>query len=237
MKVPSLRSLSGTVQEDVKLKSVETTFGRSPQCDIRVLDKRISATHFRLFLGTDSGSNSVEADVEVCGSNGLWVNRKRLKTNSKQKLQAGDVIDLVKYQDSTHRIAFRFEPPATKDVVLAGAPAAASSPVVKPQQSTPTESTPLLDPQVEELRKKLQDHMKDRNVNSVNEQRRKRRHSKASDYLESGTVLNARWEVRNSIGQGTFSRIFSAVDLDTNKEVAVKVEKKKCFFNAVEMGK
>ena len=43
--------------------------------------------------------------------------------------------------------------------------------------------------------------------------------------LSPNTIVKKRWEVGNKIGQGAFGETYAAYDLQTNKDVAIKVEK------------
>lgn len=54
-----------------------------------------------------------------------------------------------------------------------------------------------------------------------------------SPFLTNGTLIKNKWKVQGILGKGAFGETFAATDINTNEEVAIKVEKldnKKCVL-------
>ena len=85
-----VRSGGGRTGEQFPLERMQTTIGRSPDCDIFLDDVTVSRRH--AIVGKGDGSFTIE---DLGSLNGTFLNRRRIE---RADLETGDEVQIGKYR-------------------------------------------------------------------------------------------------------------------------------------------
>ncbi|TDL21734.1 kinase-like protein [Rickenella mellea] len=98
-------------QIDFSIHCLDVSFGRGPECDYRLEDRKISSIHCRLRWDGQEAWDSM-ATITDLSTNGTFINGKKIGTNQTCILRDGDEVAFSSWEHcdgaEDHRYIFRF---------------------------------------------------------------------------------------------------------------------------------